>query len=49
MQIADIQENAVVNPDTIKLIDLALEREMPDLSLKFAELSVRRHVLDSEN
>ena len=31
MQIADIQENAVVNPDTIKLIDLALEREMPDL------------------
>ena len=31
MQIADIQENATVNPDTIKLIDLALEREMPDL------------------
>ncbi len=31
MQIADIQENSVVNPDTIKLIDLALEREMPDL------------------
>lgn len=31
MQIADIQENAVVNPDTIKLIDLALEKEQPDL------------------
>ncbi len=31
MQIADIQEDYAVNPDTIKLIDLALEREMPDL------------------
>ena len=31
MQIADIQENAVVNPDTVKLIDLALEKEKPDL------------------
>lgn len=31
MQIADIQENAVLNPDTVKLIDLAVERENPDL------------------
>ncbi len=31
MQIADVQENAKVNPDSIKLIDLALERENPDL------------------
>ncbi len=31
LQIADIQENAVVNPDTIKLISLALDREKPDL------------------
>ncbi len=31
MQIADIQEDAVVNPDTIKLITLAIEREKPDL------------------
>ena len=31
MQIADIQENAVPNPDTIKLITLALDREKPDL------------------
>lgn len=31
MQIADIQENATVNPDTLKLISLAVEREKPDL------------------
>lgn len=31
MQIADVQERAVPNPDTIKLITLALEREKPDL------------------
>ncbi len=31
MQIADIQEDYPVNPDTIKLISLALEREKPDL------------------
>ncbi len=31
MQIADIQEDYPVNPDTIKLITLALEREKPDL------------------
>lgn len=31
MQIADIQENATVNPDTIKLISLALDKEQPDL------------------
>lgn len=31
MQIADVQENAVPNPDTIKLIRLAAEREKPDL------------------
>lgn len=31
MQIADIQENARLNPDTVKLIDLALEKEKPDL------------------
>ncbi len=31
MQIADIQENFPVNPDTVKLISLALDREKPDL------------------
>lgn len=31
MQIADVQESAVPNPDTIKLIHLAVEREKPDL------------------
>lgn len=31
MQIADVQENAVPNPDTTKLIRLAVEREKPDL------------------
>ncbi len=31
MQIADIQENAQVNEDTIKLITLAVEKENPDL------------------
>lgn len=31
MQIADIQENYQVNPDTIKLISLALDKEKPDL------------------
>lgn len=31
MQIADVQEDIPVNPDTIKLIDLALEKEKPDL------------------
>lgn len=31
MQIADIQETKTPNPDTIKLIDLALDREKPDL------------------
>ncbi len=31
MQIADIQETKTPNPDTIKLLDLALEREKPDL------------------
>lgn len=31
MQIADVQERAVPNPDTIKLITLALEKEKPDL------------------
>ncbi len=31
MQIADVQECASVNPDTIKLMTLALERERPDL------------------
>ncbi len=31
MQIADVQECATVNPDTIKLMTLALEREKPDL------------------
>lgn len=31
MQIADVQECAAVNPDTIKLMTLALEREKPDL------------------
>lgn len=31
MQIADIQEDIPLNPDTVKLIDLALEKERPDL------------------
>lgn len=31
MQIADIQETRTPNPDTIKLIDLALQKEQPDL------------------
>ena len=31
MQIADIQETKVPNPDTLKLLDLALEKEKPDL------------------
>ncbi len=31
MQIADIQEDIPLNPDTVKLIDLALEKEQPDL------------------
>ena len=31
MQITDTQEVFRVNPDTIKLISLALEREKPDL------------------
>ncbi|MGN0468377.1 MAG: metallophosphoesterase, partial [Acutalibacteraceae bacterium] len=31
MQIADTQEKARVNPDTIKLISLAVKREKPDL------------------
>ncbi len=31
MQIADVQEDIPLNPDTLKLIDLALEKEMPDL------------------
>lgn len=31
MQIADVQEDIPVNPDTVKLIDLALEKERPDL------------------
>ncbi len=31
MQIADIQEKVPLNPDTVKLIDLALQREKPDL------------------
>ncbi len=31
MQIADIQEDYPVNPDTVKLITLALEKEKPDL------------------
>ena len=31
MQIADIQENYQLNPDTIKLIELALDEEKPDL------------------
>ena len=31
MQIADVQEDYPVNPDTIRLIDAALEREKPDL------------------
>lgn len=31
MQIADIQEDYPVNPDTIRLIDLAVEKEKPDL------------------
>ncbi len=31
MQIADIQETRTPNPDTVKLIDLALQKEQPDL------------------
>lgn len=31
MQVADVQECATVNPDTIKLLTLALEKEKPDL------------------
>ncbi len=31
MQIADVQEDIPLNPDTVKLIDLALEKEKPDL------------------
>lgn len=31
MQVADIQELARVNPDSVKLVKLALEREKPDL------------------
>ena len=31
MQIADVQEDYPVNPDTIRLIELAAERERPDL------------------
>lgn len=31
MQIADIQETKTPNPDTIKLLELSLEREKPDL------------------
>lgn len=31
MQIADIQEDYPVNPDTIRLIDAAIEKEQPDL------------------
>ncbi len=31
MQIADIQEDIPLNPDTVKLIDLAVEKEKPDL------------------
>ena len=31
MQIADIQEDFPPNPDTIRLIELAVEKEMPDL------------------
>ncbi len=31
MQISDTQEHAFVNPDTVKLIRLALKREQPDL------------------
>ena len=31
MQIADVQEDWPLNPDTVKLIDLAVKKEMPDL------------------
>ena len=31
MQIADIQETRTPNPDTIRLLELALEKEKPDL------------------
>ena len=31
MQIADVQEGASVSPDTLRLIDLALTREKPEL------------------
>ncbi len=33
MQISDVQELARVNPDSIKLLTLALEREKPDLAV----------------
>ncbi len=33
MQIADVQEDFPVNPDTIRLIDAAVEREKPDLAV----------------
>lgn len=33
MQISDIQELARINPDSIKLLTLALEREKPDLAV----------------
>ena len=33
MQVADIQELARVNPDSVKLVKLALEREKPDLAV----------------
>ena len=33
MQISDVQELAKVNPDSIKLLTLALEREKPDLAV----------------
>lgn len=31
MQIADVQEDCPINPDTVKLIELAVEKEKPDL------------------
>jgi len=31
MQIADVQEDVPLNPDTVKLIELAVEKEKPDL------------------
>ena len=33
MQISDIQELARINPDSLKLLTLALEREKPDLAV----------------